>query len=80
MQDYGNPKSRNTSRAVGAMLKSGAAVGGGGNQTQGKGELPSKVSVPMPGTNAPSASQGKPGSKAGKAPQGFAGGIIPGKI
>lgn len=68
MQDYSNPQSRNMSRAVGS------------NQTQGKGELPSKVSVPMPGTNAPSASQGKPGSKAGKAPQGFAGGIIPGKI
>lgn len=80
MQDYSTQSSRNASRAVGEQLKSGAAIGGGGNQNQGKGELPSKVSVPMPGTNAPSASQGKPGSKAGKAPQGFAGGIIPGKI
>jgi hypothetical protein len=64
MQHYDNPKSRNTTRA--AMAGSGA--------------LPGKVSVPMPGTNAPSASHGKPGSKAGKAPEGFAGGIIPGKI
>lgn len=79
MQDYSNPQSRNTSRAAGAMLKSGAAIGGGGNQNQGKGELPAKVSVPMPGTNAPSASQGKPGSKV-RAPEGFSGGIIPGKI
>lgn len=71
MQDYSNPQSRNVSIAAGRV---------GGNQSQGKGELPSKVSVPMPGTNAPSASQGKPGSKAGKAPAGFAGGIIPGKI
>lgn len=79
MQDYSNPASRNTSRAVGEKLKSGAAIGGGGNQTQGKGELPAKVSVPMPGTNAPSASPGKPGSKV-KTPAGFGGGIIPGKI
>jgi hypothetical protein len=70
MQDYSNPKSRNVSIAAGGV---------GGNQTQGKGELPAKVSVPMPGTNAPSAPQGKAGSKV-KAPQGFAGGIIPGKI
>lgn len=79
MQDYSNPASRNTSRAVSEKLKSGAAIGGGGNQTQGKGELPAKVSVPMPGTNAPSASQGKPGSKV-KTPAGFGGGVIPGKI
>lgn len=71
MQDYSNPASRNTSRAAGPV---------GSNQTQGKGELPSKVSVPMPGTNSPSAPQGKPGSKAGGAPAGFAGGLIPGKI
>jgi hypothetical protein len=79
MQDYSNPQSRNTSRAVGQQLKSGAAIGGGGNQNQGKGELPSKVSVPMPGTNERSASQGKPGSKV-KTPVGFGGGVIPGKI
>lgn len=77
MQDYSNPKSRNSVRAA---IASGTAIGGGGNQTQGKGELPSKVSVPMPGTNAPSASHGKPGSKAGKSPAGFGGGLIPGKI
>lgn len=79
MQDYGNPPSRNTIRAAKAALKSGAAIGGGGNQTQGAGEIAGKVSVPMPGTNAPEAKQGTPGSKV-KAPQGFAGGIIPGKI
>lgn len=77
MQDYSNPQSRNQIRAA---IASGTAIGGGGNQSQGKGELPSKVSVPMPGTNAPSAAQGKPGSKAGKSPAGFAGSIIPGKI
>lgn len=71
MQNYDNPKSRNVSIAAGRV---------GGNQTQGRGELPSKVSVPMPGTNTASANQGKPGSKAGKAPAGFSGGIIPGKI
>lgn len=71
MQDYSNPKSRNVSIAAGRV---------GGNQTQGKGELPSKVSVPMPGMNTSSASDCKPGSKAGKAPAGFAGGVIPGKI
>lgn len=71
MQDFDNPKGRNVSIAAGRV---------GGNQMQGKGELPSKVSVPMPGTNAPSAPQGKPGSKAGGAPQGFAAGLIPGKI
>lgn len=70
MQDYGNPKSRNVSIAAGRV---------GGNQTQGAGTLPSKVSVPMPGTNAPSAAQGKPGSKA-KTPAGFGGGVIPGKV
>ena len=71
MQDYGNPKSRNVSIAAGRV---------GGNQTQGKGELPSKVSVPLPGVGAGgSMSSCKPGSKA-KAPQGFSGGIINGKI
>lgn len=70
MQNYSNPASRNTMRAAGPV---------GSNQTQGKGEIPGKVSVPMPGTNAPSAGQGKPGSKV-KTPAGFGGGIIPGKI
>jgi hypothetical protein len=82
MQDYGNPKSRNTMRAAGNIDQPAGMPGAsikGGNQAQGKGELPAKVSVPMPGTNAPSAPQGTPGSKA-KAPQGFNGGIIPGKI
>lgn len=70
MQDYSNPSSRNVSIAAGRI---------GGNQTQGKGELPSKVSVPMPGMNGSSAKDCKPGSKA-KAPAGFSGGIINGKI
>lgn len=50
----------------------------GSNQDQGKGEIPGKVSVPMPGTNATQ----KPYKKHGnvKAPAGFVGGVIPGKI
>lgn len=74
MQDYSNPSSRNSIRAA---IASGTAIGGGGNQTQGKGELPAKVSVPMPGTN-----KTQPEYKGGmaKAPAGFNGGIIPGKI
>ena len=76
-QTYGNPKSRNTMRAAGGMLKNGAAIGGGGNQTQGAGEIPGKVSVPMPGTNAT-----QPAYKGGmaKAPVGFNNGIINGMI
>lgn len=77
MQDYSTQVSRNPARAVGEKLKSGAPIGGGGNQTQGKGELPAKVSVPMPGTNETQ----KPykGGMKGNVP-GFQGGIIPGKI
>jgi len=77
MQDYGNPPSRNTIRAAKDALKSGAAIGGGGNQTQGQGELPAKVSVPMPGTNAT-----QPAYKGGMKQNvpGFQGGVIPGKI
>jgi hypothetical protein len=77
MQDYSNPKSRNEMRAVGEKLKSGAPIGGGGNQNQGKGELPAKVSVPMPGTNAT-----QPPYKGGmkKNVPGFGGGVIEGKI
>lgn len=64
-------------RAAGSMLKSGAAIGGGGNQTQGKGEIPGKVSVPMPGTNTT-----QPAYKGGtaKAPTGFNNGLINGMI
>jgi hypothetical protein len=78
-QTYGNPASRNTIRAAGAMLKSGAAIGGGGNQTQGKGEIPGKVSVPMPGTNATQPAFKKEGG-AVKAPVGFNNGLMNGKI
>jgi hypothetical protein len=77
MQDYSNPASRNTMRAAGNPLKTGAAIGGGGNQTQGAGQIPGKVSVPMPGTNAT-----QPEYKGGmaKAPVGFNNGLINGKI
>lgn len=68
MQDYNNPASRNVSIAAGQV---------GGNQTQGAGTLPSKVSVPLPGTNA---TQPKQGGGMAKAPVGFNGGVIPGKI
>lgn len=68
MQDYSNPKSRNVSVAAGQV---------GGNQTQGAGTIPSKVSVPLPGTNA-NQSEYKGGMA--KAPAGFNNGIIPGKI
>ena len=43
MQNYSNPESRNTMRAVGEKLKSGQAIGGGGNQTQGAGQIPGMV-------------------------------------
>lgn len=68
MQDYGNPKGRNVSVAAGRV---------GGNQMQGAGTLPNKVSVPLPGTN-----ETQPAYKGGmrKAPAGFNGGLIPGKV
>jgi hypothetical protein len=77
MQDYSNPASRNTMRAAGNPMKTGAAIGGGGNQTQGAGQIPGKVSVPMPGTNTT-----QPAYKGGmaKAPVGFNNGLINGKI
>lgn len=68
MQDYSNPASRNTMRAAGPV---------GSNQSQGRGEIPGKVSVPMPGTNAT-----QPAYKGGvaKTPVGFNNGLINGKI
>ena len=77
MQSYSNPASRNTMRAAGDPMKTGAAIGGGGNQTQGQGMLPSKVSVPLPGTD-----KTQPAYKGGmaKAPAGFNNGLINGKI
>ena len=64
-------------RAAGNPMKTGAAIGGGGNATQGAGTLPGKVSVPMPGTNTT-----QPDYKGGmnKAPVGFNNGLIAGKI
>ena len=76
-QTYGNPASRNTMRAAGGMLKNGAAVGGGGNQTQGAGEIPGKVSVPMPGTNTTQSAQ--TGGMA-KTPVGFNNGLNSGMV
>ena len=66
-------------RAAGNPMKTGAAIGGGGNQTQGAGQIPGKVSVPMPGTNT---TQPEYKSQAGKmkAPMGFNNGLITGKI
>ena len=77
MQEYSNPASRNTMRAAGNPMKTGAAIGGGGNATQGAGQIPGKVSVPMPGTNTT-----QPAYKGGmaKAPAGFNNGLINGKI
>ena len=77
MQSYSNPASRNTMRAAGDPMKTGAAIGGGGNQTQGAGQIPGKVSVPMPGTD-----KTQPAYKGGtaKAPMGFNNGLIAGKI
>ena len=81
-QSYDNPASRNSMRAAGGMTRNaakmpGAAIGGGGNQTQGAGQIPGKVSVPMPGTNTT-----QPEYKGGKAktPTGFNSGIINGMI
>ena len=77
MQEYSNPASRNTMRAAGNPMKTGAAIGGGGNATQGAGQIPGKVSVPMPGTNTT-----QPAYKGGMAtaPMGFNNGLIAGKI
>lgn len=77
MQNYSNPASRNTMRAAGNPMKTGAAMGGGGNQTQGAGQIPGKVSVPMPGTNT---TQPREGGGMKKAPVGFNNGLINGKI
>ena len=68
MQDYSTEKSRNTMRAAGPV---------GSNQEQGKGEIPGKVSVPVPGTNATQPAY-KGGMK-GNIP-GFQGGEIPGMV
>ena len=83
-QTYGNPKSRNTMRAAGGMTGNaakmpGAAIGGGGNQTQGAGEIPGKVSVPMPGTNTTQPAFKKEGG-AVKTPVGFNNGLISGMV
>ena len=77
MQTFDNPGARNPQRAAAAALKSGAAIGGGGNQAQGAGTLPNKVNVPLPGTNAT-----QPPYKGGmkKSPQGFDSGLINGKV
>jgi hypothetical protein len=82
-QSYVNPESRNTMRAAGGMTSNaakmpGAAIGGGGNQTQGAGEIPGKVSVPMPGTDEGPEPKNKGGMA--KAPVGFNNGLINGMV
>lgn len=71
MQNYSNPSAqRNTFRAADAGPV-------GGNQSQGKGEIPGKVSVPFPEkANKPQGGSG--GVKSN--PPGFNQGIIPGKV
>lgn len=61
------------------VFRAGSAGPTGSNQTQGKGEIPGKVSVPMPGTNATQTPYKSHGAKPG-AIGGFSGGIIPGKV
>lgn len=60
-------------------FRAGSCGPTGSDQMQGKGTLPSKVSVPLPGTNATQKPYKREGS-APKAPQGFKAGLIPGKI
>ena len=76
-QNYSNPASRNTMRAAGGKMTNSATMPGGGNQTQGAGMLPNKVSVPLPGTN-----ETQPEYKGGmaKTPQGFNSGEINGMV
>ena len=70
MQNYSNPAQRNTFRA-------GDAGPTGGNQSQGKGEIPGKVSVPFPEkANKPQGGSG--GVK--HTPPGFNQGEKPGKV
>lgn len=78
MQDYATEKSRNTMRAAGGMKDGGPIPGPvGSNQSQGKGEIPGKVSVPMPGID-----KTQPAAKGGmkKNVPGFQGGEIPGMV
>ena len=78
MQNYANPESRNTMRAAGGMKDGGPIPGPvGSNQSQGKGEIPGKVSVPMPGID-----KTQPAAKGGmkKNVPGFQGGEIPGMV
>jgi len=79
MQNYSKPESRNTMRAATGGMKDGGPIPGpvGSNQSQGKGEIPGKVSVPMPGTDKTQPVY-KGGMK-GNIP-GFQGGEIPGKV
>ena len=69
------PMAAATAPCAGATLAT--MPGGGGNQTQGAGMLPNKVSVPLPGTN-----ETQPPYKGGmaKTPQGFNSGEINGMV
>ena len=79
MQNYSKPESRNTMRAASGGMKDGGPIPGpvGSNQNQGKGEIPGKVSVPLPGTDKTQSSY-KGGMK--KNVPGFQGGEIPGMV
>jgi hypothetical protein len=60
------------------VFRAGSGGPTGSDQMQGKGVLPNKVNVPLPGTN----STQKPYKKhmsAGSV-SGFSGGVIPGKV
>ena len=61
------------------VFRMGSGGPTGSNQTQGKGEIPGKVSVPMPGTNATQPAYKKIGNTVKSVP-GFSGGVIPGKV
>ena len=72
MQNYDNPSAQRN------VFRAGNAGPTGGNQSQGKGEIPGKVSVPMPGTDKTQPAY-KGGMKSKNVP-GFSGGEIPGKV
>jgi hypothetical protein len=61
------------------VFRAGTAGPTGGNQVQGKGEMASKVSVPMPGVNATQKPYSKQGKSCGPV-DGFSGGLINGKV
>lgn len=61
------------------VFRAGSGGPTGSNQEQGKGVLPNKVNVPLPGTNSTQTPYKKHGNTAGAIP-GFSGGVISGKV